>query len=451
MTTARHRRTISFSFMKAGWLVIPLIAVCAYGQAQKKVATFDPTDRAAVLSLARQSETVFIKSIEAKDMTLFFGAISKAWKEATSVAELNAAYQSLMNLSEKERYWPGRDFALEWPARVDEQGLLRITVRYPAGDEHVFVDQVYLQDQGQWRLSGYFLDSRPYNALWEKFTAEAVVLSRQGRFGDAADPAQKAFRIAAELKPLSPRLVELSVENLSRLYLAQMNFEPVISPRLFAVGIFEKAYGRSAPQVAQQLDQLQVAYVMLGRTNEAAICNAWASDVRAAAAGNAAAAKRLETESRLDRLWATVPGQAPAPKEDPKLAELRKKAEAGDAQAQHSLANAYRYGMYGLKEDIPMAAQWNRRAAEQGFAPSEYLVGSSYEYGRGVEKDMAKAVEWYRRSAEKNFAAAQFILAGCYERGRGVPRDLEKALEWYRRAEENGHKMAASKVKALSK
>jgi hypothetical protein len=49
-----------------------------------------------------------------------------------------------------------------------------------------------------------------------------------------------------------------------------------------------------------------------------------------------------------------------------------------------------------------------------GNAAAEFLLGDSYEHGRGVPQDYAEALRWYLKSANRGCAAAQVPLAWLY-------------------------------------
>lgn len=59
------------------------------------------------------------------------------------------------------------------------------------------------------------------------------------------------------------------------------------------------------------------------------------------------------------------------------LAETRAQAEKGDAKAQLELAKAYRDGK-GVPFDNDAAIQWCRKAAEQGLAEAQSILGFVY-------------------------------------------------------------------------
>jgi TPR repeat protein len=68
--------------------------------------------------------------------------------------------------------------------------------------------------------------------------------------------------------------------------------------------------------------------------------------------------------------------------------------------------------------------------------------------GRGVEQDDAEAANWYRKAAEQGHITAQNNLGVMYERGLGVEQDYAEAASWYRKAAEQGNTDA---IKALER
>lgn len=54
-----------------------------------------------------------------------------------------------------------------------------------------------------------------------------------------------------------------------------------------------------------------------------------------------------------------------------------------------------------MEKDLKQAAEWYRKAAEQGDETAQYFLGCCYRYGDGVQKDLKQAEEWLRRSAEQ--------------------------------------------------
>ena len=71
------------------------------------------------------------------------------------------------------------------------------------------------------------------------------------------------------------------------------------------------------------------------------------------------------------------------------------------------------------------------KAAEQGNATAQFILGLFYYKGRGVSIDMVEAVKWFRLAAEQEYSEAQFSLGVCYEKGEGVAVDLIEAYKWF--------------------
>ena len=134
------------------------------------------------------------------------------------------------------------------------------------------------------------------------------------------------------------------------------------------------------------------------------------------------------------------------------IAEVRAKAEVGDAEAQEELGNMYYWGR-GVPEDNAQARRWYRKAvasyrkaAEAGDAPAQFNLGNMYYSGRGVPQNYATAVSWYRKAAQQGNAKAQTALGWMYDKGEGVPKNYATAMSWYRKAAQQGNAEAQFKL-----
>src|SRR5215469_12823010 len=120
------------------------------------------------------------------------------------------------------------------------------------------------------------------------------------------------------------------------------------------------------------------------------------------------------------------------------LAELRKRAEAGDAKAQHMLFLQYQEGRSPI-EDGTQAVGWLRKAAEAGNPAAQVDLGLLCREGkRGVVRNPEEAVRWFRKSAEQGDASGESELGFMYERGEGIAKDEAEAVRWYTRAADHG-------------
>lgn len=116
---------------------------------------------------------------------------------------------------------------------------------------------------------------------------------------------------------------------------------------------------------------------------------------------------------------------------------LLAKANAGDAAAQVSVGEQFAKGA-ALKADPDdaasawkTAAEWYRKAADQGNISGEMHLAECYRDGRGVTRDMAQAAQWYRRAADQGDAAAEGTLGMLYVVGQGVPQSDADAYFWF--------------------
>jgi len=62
-----------------------------------------------------------------------------------------------------------------------------------------------------------------------------------------------------------------------------------------------------------------------------------------------------------------------------------------------------------------------------------------YLRGIGVDKNDAIAAEYFRKAAEQGDDQAQFNLAWMFQHGRGVVQDFTAAAFWYGKAADQGH------------
>ena len=160
---------------------------------------------------------------------------------------------------------------------------------------------------------------------------------------------------------------------------------------------------------------------------------------------------------------------------------LPMRRRGGDALALFEIGARYTDGRNGMTADQKQAASWYQLAADKGFAPAEYRLGSMYEKGNGVERDIAKAkglyeqaanqgnasamhnlavlyasgalgqqdyataASWFTKAANLGITDSQFNLAILCARGNGVPADLEESYKWFAIAAKAGDKDAAQK------
>ena len=129
---------------------------------------------------------------------------------------------------------------------------------------------------------------------------------------------------------------------------------------------------------------------------------------------------------------------------------LRKAAEQGHAEAQSLLGVCYLEGK-GILQDDKQAVYWFRKAAEQGDTDSQRHLGYCYYNGHGVYQDLQQAFYWYKKAAEQGHDYSQYFLGFCYEYGKGVKQDNKQASYWYNKAAKQGNEYAIRNLERLKK
>ena len=114
------------------------------------------------------------------------------------------------------------------------------------------------------------------------------------------------------------------------------------------------------------------------------------------------------------------------------MAEIKRKAEAGDARAQHELANSL-----AARARSADALQWYSKAARQGDQEAFYKVGRMLLYGAAgapagqtVAPNPQEGIRLVFRAATNRYTAAYHDMYSAYKDGRGVAKDIIQAYAW---------------------
>ena len=109
-------------------------------------------------------------------------------------------------------------------------------------------------------------------------------------------------------------------------------------------------------------------------------------------------------------------------------------AKDGAPLAQNVLAICYRDG-WGVAKDAARAEEYFKAAcegfaklAEQGDAPTIYMLAERYANGEGVAQDFAKAAELFRQAADADYLPAMLRFAELCATGVGVEKSAEEAM-----------------------
>ena len=140
-------------------------------------------------------------------------------------------------------------------------------------------------------------------------------------------------------------------------------------------------------------------------------------------------------------LLVSVCAGAQSPSIDP---ALQARADGGDAAAQVAVGEKVAAGSGAdrsnrqISADSRQAAEWYRKAADQGNLSGIMHLAELYRNGRGVERDLALAASLYRKAAEMNDVTAQGILGVLYSFGQGVGQNYVEAYFWFELAASAG-------------
>jgi len=97
------------------------------------------------------------------------------------------------------------------------------------------------------------------------------------------------------------------------------------------------------------------------------------------------------------------------------------------------------------------AAQWYRKAADQGHPQSLNNLADMYEKGLGVEVDLPRAIRMYRQGARQGNATSLFSLGELYETGKGMAADPYLAYVYYELGARRGWKDADAARNRIAK
>ena len=88
-----------------------------------------------------------------------------------------------------------------------------------------------------------------------------------------------------------------------------------------------------------------------------------------------------------------------------------------------------------MTQDYAEAARWYRKAADQGEAQAQYVLGLMYDNGQGVTQDYAEAHMWLNLAASRTSGVDQKKYADARE---SVAKKMppEQIIEAQRRARE---------------
>jgi hypothetical protein len=136
----------------------------------------------------------------------------------------------------------------------------------------------------------------------------------------------------------------------------------------------------------------------------------------------------------------------------PDLAQVKAEAEAGDAGTQDRLGDSYQ-GSF----NYAAAANWFRKAAEQGVPHAQWQLGKMLLDGRktfgensvAVPKAADEGLKWIFLAANQGLDGAQLDLGYFYDKGYGVKQDYVEAYKWYKLGTQKNGLLGSMKLDPL--
>jgi TPR repeat protein/polyhydroxyalkanoate synthesis regulator phasin len=120
-------------------------------------------------------------------------------------------------------------------------------------------------------------------------------------------------------------------------------------------------------------------------------------------------------------------------------------AKIGEKNCQSHIGNLYRFG-YGVSQDLILAADWLKKAADQNQMSAQEALGVMYRNGHGVDKNFSESYRLIKLSADQGHLPAINSLGNSYRLGVGVPQNHLEAFKYYKIAADRGNAFAQANL-----
>lgn len=144
------------------------------------------------------------------------------------------------------------------------------------------------------------------------------------------------------------------------------------------------------------------------------------------------------------------------------LRQLKLAAERGHPAAMTELALRYEFGKAGtipsplaildyFRRDDEVAATWLMKAASLGHPPALVELGRYHLEGKGgLEKNQVKGLRLLEQAAQGGYAPAQYSLGTYYARQTASPDSERNAVQWFSMAASQAYEIAFTPLEALA-
>ena len=141
-------------------------------------------------------------------------------------------------------------------------------------------------------------------------------------------------------------------------------------------------------------------------------------------------------------LWmVTQDDTAPMGDRDEAAAQLIRKAESGDPDAQYLVGRLYRDGPVLIPDSVE-AGDWFDQSARQGVVAAQYALGRLYLTDDAEVYDAELGIQWLEYAAHHGSDRAAYRLGKEYLRGKVVERNVAKAMEYLTQSAKTGSQYA---------
>lgn len=145
-------------------------------------------------------------------------------------------------------------------------------------------------------------------------------------------------------------------------------------------------------------------------------------------------------------------------------AELLKKAQSGDAEAQYNMAESFLNGRNGMTINDEQYVYWLTKAANNPdlenykyrISKAQYDLGQLYKYGKhGLEENRSEFLRWAKKAAFNDYSPAAYSI-GIYYKSEYYGNDKQEAVYWLKKAmdlwwadDQEEHELSFNSLKEL--
>ena len=138
--------------------------------------------------------------------------------------------------------------------------------------------------------------------------------------------------------------------------------------------------------------------------------------------------------------------RTPAAKLDEEnIKRLKKRIEAGDANAMFNLGVCYSNGSFGMPQNHDKALELYHRAGELGYSAAHNNIGNAYHFGEVVERDEKKADHYHELAAMQGDEYSRHNLGNSEFRAG----NWDRAIKHYTISAEVGYNGSVKMIQKL--